>query len=745
MAEVAALRPGGGWCAEQDAPAHDAQAFVDTDNGESRLHLLVENLHCGGCLQRIEGALNALPGVIAARASLSERRVDIRFATDQVTAEKLVRTLLSIGYRAVPFAPERLRTSSAREDRALLRALAVAGFAAANVMLLSVAVWAGDGPGGMGPATRDFLHWVSALIALPAVAYAGQPFFRAAFAALKGGHLNMDVPISLAVLCAAAMSVYQTANGQTEVYFDAAVSLLFLLLIGRYLDRRARRQARSAAEQLSLLGASTARVLSADGRVDAVPLDQLRAGMRVIVAPGDRIPADGQVSQDASRVDCSLLTGETTPEDAGPGSAVYAGALNCEGSLQITVKAAGEGTLLAEIARLVRAAEQSRSRYVRLADRLAAIYAPAVHIVAAATFAGWLALGAGWEAALLNAIAVLVITCPCALGLAVPAVQVVATGRLLRAGVLVKSGDALERLAEIDRVVFDKTGTLTLGRPELANGDAIAAADLHLAAALAAASRHPLARALAHAAGVDSPHAGVREEPGMGLCAQVDGAEVRLGNRAWCAVPSEADETGTGPELWLVRAGEPPVRFLFDDALKADARQTLDALRKSGLDSALLSGDRQAVVARIANEAGLTAWRAGQRPADKAARLQTLKRAGHRVLMVGDGLNDAPALATAHVSMAPASGADISRAAADFVFQGDRLSPVIEAWRVARSARRLALQNFAVALGYNAVAVPLAMAGQVTPLFAAVAMSASSLLVIANALRLWWKTGILAP
>jgi Cu2+-exporting ATPase len=392
---------------------------------------------------------------------------------------------------------------------------------------------------------------------------------------------------------------------------------------------------------------------------------------------------------------------------------------------------------LAEIARLMSAAEQARGRYVRLADRAARFYAPAVHILGLVTFLGWFFAGQGWEAALTVAIAVLIITCPCALALAVPAVQVAATGRLFGKGVLVKAADGLERLAEVDTIVFDKTGTLTLGEPALARNQHVGDATLARAANLAAASRHPYARAVvraAEAAGLRiAPTADVREVAGFGLeRTGPDGTE-RLGSGAWCgAVAPDGEEAA----VWY-RAGDgTPVALHFEDRLRSDAADIIQRLHEAGFYTELLSGDRLSAVETAAIQSGIGRWTAGVLPAQKIARLDALKAAGRKVLMIGDGLNDAPALAAAHASLSLSSAADISQTAADAVFQGERLAPVLEALAVARAARRMALQNFAIAIGYNMVFVPLAMAGLVTPLLAAIAMSASSIAVTANAVRL---------
>jgi len=721
---------------EEEAKALAAAAVDAVESlpgGRRRLVLVIENLACAACVPKIERALAPLPGLIEGRVNLTTRRLRLTWQEGAVALPDLLAPVLKLGYGLAPFQPGRAEALDAAERNLLLRCLAVAGFAAGNVMLLSVSVWAGLW-GEMGGATRDLLHWLSALIALPAVVYAGRPFFRSAMTALTAGRLNMDVPISLAVVLAAAMSLFETMRGGEEAYFDAAVTLLFFLLIGRLLDRMMRGRARSAAENLMALKVDSALVLLPDGDRERRAASRLLPGDRLLVAAGERLPADGRVAAGRSSLDVSAITGESLPETAGPGSRVHAGTVNLDGSLEVEVTAAGEDTLLAEVLRLVETAEQGRARYVRLADRAASVYAPAVHLLALGTFALGLVLALPWQAALMNAIAVLIVTCPCALGLAVPAVQVAAVGRLLRVGVLVKSGDALERLAEVDRVVLDKTGTLTLGRPSLLNGDEVAPGDLRLAAGLAVASRHPLATALVRAAGpVALLPAAVQELPGAGLLAHLPEGEVRLGSAEHVGVIDVLP--GTDSRLWLRRPDGDLVCFRFEDALRPDAAQALQALRAQGLSLEILSGDRPQVVEAVAERLGVADWRAGVDPTRKTAHLQALARAGHKVAMIGDGLNDAPALAAAYASLSPAEASQASQVAADMVIQGERLGPVAEAVRLARRARRLVLQNFAIAIGYNLVAVPLAMAGEITPLLAAIFMSCSSLVVTANALR----------
>jgi len=736
MVEVSAFDPS---TARNDTPAFrdfdHAYRAIDAGEGTSAVHLLVEGVHCANCIARIEKTLSAREDVVEARVNFSTRRLYVRWRGGQERAGEIVKTVEALGYGAIPFDPQVLARQGMAESATLLRAMGVSGFAAANVMLLSVSVWAGLWS-DMDAVTRDLLHWISALIALPAIAYAGRPFFKSALAVLRAGRTNMDVPISLAVLLAASVSLIETIDGGTHAYFDASITLVFFLLIGRYLDHRARAEARRSAERLLLLRATSAAMEMPDGSVTYVPVDQLDPGMVVRVTPGERFPVDGEILRGETDIDSSLVTGESLPGRGLPGTSVFAGTMNLSASVSVRVSKIGDDTLLGEIARLVEVAEQGRANFVRFADRIAGWYAPLVHALAAGTFAGWLVLGnAGWQVALLYAVAVLIITCPCALGLAIPVVQVVASGRLLKRGILLRTGDALERLANVDTIVFDKTGTLTRGQPDWVNRDDVAGEYRDIAAVLASASNHPLSRAIQRAEGVRTPAEDSHEVAGCGVTATLEGASWRLGRRDWCGAVDQP-VLSEGPEIWLSRDGVPVAGFAFADAPREDAAATIASLKAMGYAVELLSGDRNDVVEVIGSQLGIETRRGSCSPVEKVARLRVLEADGRYVLMVGDGLNDAPALAAAHVSMSPSTAADISQVQADLVFQGDGLNPVLVALETGRRATALTRQNVAMAILYNAIAVPFAMAGFVTPLVAAVAMSSSSLLVTLNALRL---------
>lgn len=721
-------------------PHHQGERSAPQDT-TARTVLAIENMNCGGCMRKIERVLEDTAGIEKVRANLSAKRVTIEFDPARTGTETLIETLAKAGFRAADLAHNDLDDQK-RDDRDLLRRLAVAGFAAMNIMLLSVSVWAGLAS-DMDAEMRSLFHWLSALIALPTVAYSGQPFFKSAITALKAWRLNMDVPISLALLLASGMSLAQTIRGTEQVYFDASVSLTFFLLIGRYLDQSLRSRAKGAAQNLLGMKSGWATVLADDGSSERMPARAILPGMRILVSAGERIPADGRITSGTTDLDEQLITGETVPRTASKEATVYAGTVSLTAPIEIEATAADDDTLLAEIGRLMETAEQNKGRYVRLADKAAALYAPLVHALGLITFLAWVMLGAGWEAALITAISVLIITCPCALALAVPAVQVAATSRLFNRGVIMTAADGLERLSEIDTIVFDKTGTLTRGEPELTNGAEISNDTLTAAVRLAAASRHPYARALVGEAAKRGlaihPADNVSETPGSGLSVGDDnGSQERLGSDVWCGINRSAEigDDAQQASLWYRPANGTPVAFHFVDKLRNDASETIAKAKAAGINVVLLSGDRTAAVKSAAVAAGITEWHAEQRPDQKIEQLERLKSNGHVVLMVGDGLNDAPALATAHASLSPSSAAEVSQIASDGIIQGQRLSPIIDTLAVARRTRRMSLQNFAIAAGYNAICIPLAMAGFVTPLIAAIAMSASSILVTSNAMRL---------
>ncbi len=683
------------------------------------LHL--PDINCAGCIASVETALATLPGVYDARVNLSRKQVLVQGAA--LDAAELIEGLAAVGHRAQTL-DEGLLAGESDEMRGLVLRTGVAGFAMMNVMLLSVAVWS-----GAADATERLFHLISAAIALPAVVYSARPFFNSALGALRHGRLNMDVPISLAILLAAIVSLIGALQGSNRhSWFDASLALTFFLLIGRTLDHAGRSAARSAAAELAALNVPQAVLLAADQQ-SVVRADRLCAGDMILVRPGDRLPADGTVVDGLSDIDRSALTGESVTFSVTKGAPVSAGEVNLSGPLRVRVLRAGNDTTLSQLAELVATAEMQRSRFKGLADRAARAYAPLVHIMGIGAFAVWWHLtGDIWHATDV-AIAVLVITCPCALGLAIPAVSVVATGRLFRKGLLVKSRTALERLAEIDLVAFDKTGTLTTGEASLEG--TYDNADLALALTLAATSAHPYSKALVAAAKarkiapVDASD--IVEQPGLGIEAAFAGRKIRLGRPSWIGI--EGDGVG------LDKGDGNTVLFAFREEVRADAASAIAQLRQSGLAVALLSGDSEEPCRRVARNLKFDAVECTLAPDGKAAWVRAQQSAGRRVLMVGDGLNDTGALSVAHASAAIGSGLDAARAASDVVLLTAELTKLADLLRVSRAGVRRMRQNIWFSAVYNIIAVPIALAGLATPFLAAIAMSTSSVTVSLNALR----------
>ena len=706
------------------------------ERGANVLQLAVGNLRCGGCVATIEQALHARADVAAARVNLTLRQLMVTLSRTDTDPAPIVAALAALGFPAVPVdasAASAMAIDEGHGDRVaknLIRALAVAGFGAMNIMVLSVGNWS-----GAEGATRSTFNWVSAAIALPVVAYAGQPFFASAWRALRAGRVNMDVPIALAVILTLLLSLVETIGGGEHVFFDAAVTLLFLLLAGRTLDHLMRDRARSAITSLARLAPRGASVRQPDGNFVWTPIDKVVPGAVLAIGPGERVPVDCCIIEGVTDIDRALVTGESDPVVARVGDDLAAGTRNLTGAVAARALRPAADSFLAQIITMQAAAEASRGRYVRIADRAAQIYAPTVHIAASATFIGWLiATDGDWRRSLFVAISVLIITCPCALGLAVPVAHVVAAGRLLRMGVLVRDGSALERLAEIDSAVFDKTGTLTTGTPAVSS-DLLSEAERAGARLLASASRHPVARAIARH--LDGPLGTITDSvelPGLGVEGRVEGRTARLGRADWVGEIATVPAGMSGPVFGF--AASQGVAFAVAESLRPGALHAVSVLQASGIDVAILSGDGRSRVNQVAADLGIAEAAHDATPAGKIAWLEKQRGAGHKTLMVGDGLNDAPALAAAHVSMAPADASDAGRTAADFIILRDSLGAVPEAWRTSRATARIVRQNFIAAFGYNIIAVPLAVVGLVTPLIAAIAMSASSILVIANAMRL---------
>jgi len=712
---------------EQESPFSDLDVFVQKSGKTQHLELHVSGAKCAGCLGKIEKAVGGLDGVSEARLNLSTGKFNVTWK-GPLSASQIAETVSGLGYGVSAAAETDADEVQRREERELLLAMGVAAFAAANIMLLSVSVWAGAGE--MGTNTKQIMHAISGVIALPAVAFSGRPFFRSAWSVLKRGRANMDVPISLAIILACTVSIVETIRGGEHAYFDAAAMLIFFLLIGRFLEARVRRRACSAANDLAGMSNRAVTRIDCDGNAIKVNPGVVAPGDTILLAQGERAVVDMALTDEVCELDESLVTGESAPHVVSKGMRIYAGAVNLSGAVRAKALARASDSLLADIGRMLEAGEQRRSAYRRIADKAVALYVPFVHSAAALTFIGWILAGASFREAILIAVSTLIITCPCALALAAPVAHVVAAGKLFQLGIFLKSGDALERVASADTIVLDKTGTLSLGVPQLSEETTDSAiAD---AALLARASRHPLSRAIAEAAGPSAVAENVREIPGCGLEATIDGNLWRLGSARWLGIDRGSKHSRS---LFLQRGDETPVALDFTDRLIPGTDEAIQSLEKAGYQVEILSGDTEERVAEVAHELGISRYTSAASPRDKADYLEALRESGRKVLMVGDGLNDAGALSLAHASVTPGTAVDVSQSASDAVYSGGIAAlPVL--LKLSRRTRAVMLQNFSFAAAYNLVAIPIAVTGHATPLVAALAMSFSSVAVSLNAIRL---------
>lgn len=709
------------------------QSFVTSDAHAREASLILENISCAACLWLNERHLQQLPGVLSAHVNYATQRARVRWDDDRIRLSDILFEIQKLGYNAHPFSAAARDELRKQERRADLRRIAVAAICAAQLMMLAVGLYAGAAY-GIEPATRQLMRWVSALLAVPVMAYAAWPFYRSAWYALRNRHVNMDVPVVLATVIAFAGSVWNTLRDSGTVYFDTLSMFVLFLLATRFFERSAREKSVQASENLLQLSPAVATRVSGQ-QSETVAAAALREDDVIVIAAGAATPADGVIISGASEFDESVVTGESRPVARASGDAVIAGSVNISSPVHVRVSAVGEATVLAGVVRLLDRAQVERPVTVELADRVAAWFVGGLLIFAAlVTLAWWVWAPARSFEVLL---AVLVITCPCALALAAPAAYAAAGSALLGQGVLLTRGRALEKLAEIDHVVLDKTGTLTEGQPMLTRVDAIdmdRAEVVRFAAALEMDVRHPYARALLHEVDATAlPHVTDAEYvPGQGVSGRIEGRRYFLGRGAdLAAAPSGAESV-----IGLYAEDRLRARLYFADALRADAHRLIESLRGRGLDVTIASGDQREVVAHVAMKLGVKDARGELSPADKLALLRDLQKTGKTVLMVGDGINDAAILAGADVSVAAGNATDIARAASDIVLLSRRVSMIDTMIATAQRTRAIVRQNFIWAIVYNVVMLPLAALGMVAPWLAALGMSSSSFIVVMNALRL---------
>lgn len=726
----------------------DISDFVQENHeGYFYSYLLVKGLYCGACVWLIESILRKDPNVKTARINMSNKRLYLVWYGHKTYGNQLIEKINKIGYKLIPYDADELKKEEDQYGKDLIKALAVAGFAAGNVMLASVAIWSSEQK-IMGLATHSFLYWVSSIIALPAIIYSGRIFFKSALKSLKSGASNMDVAICVAIIITTIFSIYEIINQAEHAYFDSAIMLIFFLLIGRYLEFIVRRKALSISDDFSLLSAKSAIILDKNGKNKIIAAKNIKKDMVLNVAMGDKIAADGIVIEGESEVDTKIIDGESNLKKISKNSEVFGGTINCGPAIQVKVTKSQKNSLLGKINDLVKNLENEKGQFTKIADRISRYYTPIVHTLALTTFIYWyFFFDDNFSLALLKSVAVLIITCPCALALAVPIVLVVTNSRLLKRGIIVKSGLALEKLKDVDSIIFDKTGTLTLGKPSLKSAKLIKNGQeqkieqehhlFQLASAIASKSNHPLAQSLSKYLDKNFDNLkNITEIAGNGLKAQFDDSLIKLGKKEFCLNKNDnyLVQDRENPQIFLKFQDEIVV-FDFADQLKDDAKKVIKLLKSLKKEIILLSGDKKAVVEKIASDLQIKKFYYEKDPIAKTDIVKDLKNKGKNILMCGDGINDAPSLMLSDVSVSFSKASDIARNVADIIIRSDNLQPVYDVLKVGKRSNKIIKENFAISFLYNFIAVPFAFLGYVTPFIAALSMSLSSIVVMLNSIK----------
>ncbi|MEN8170647.1 MAG: heavy metal translocating P-type ATPase [Pseudomonadota bacterium] len=731
------------------------EEFVRELGEEREIHLLVEGIHCAACVWLIERGLGTMPGIIRAQVNLANKRLLLRWDNRQTKLSDIIKRLSDIGYAAVPFDPEAAEGTIKRQNRALLFRMAVAGFAMMNLMWISIALYTGADTADGGQ-FRSMFHWIGFALASLTLFYSGSIFLKGAWAGLRHRHLTMDLPIAIGATSTYLYSTYVTISGSEvgEVYFDTVVNFIFVILVGRFLEAMSKRHAVAASQRLMDLQPRIATLLIEEGE-KIVPIRSIKPDDTVLVRAGDKVPVDGIVVEGQSNIDESMLSGESEPVHKQSGDKVSAGTVNLYSALTLHVTGTLRNTSLGRIIALVEEAQASKAPIQCMADRIVPWFVMATLLLATVTFLIW--VGSGFELALMAATSVLIITCPCAFGLATPMAIAVAAGQGARNGILVKNGEVLETLSRVSHFVFDKTGTLTTGSMQLQQVVSVDGEDedelLRLAAIVERYSEHSIAQAIVKAAEQqqlncsNSKPEKFKSLPGHGVKAMIEGRRITLGTIAWLqqneikinqGLTEQAQqlEEKANSCIHMAVDGRHLALLAIADQLRPDAQQLITGLRKAGIRMTLLSGDRRRVAEAVAEQLGGMEVIAEVLPQDKDQVIADLQAKGEWVAMVGDGVNDAPALIRANIGIAVGSGTDVSMESADIVLMQDELDKVRLATLLSRRTLRTIRQNIGLSLSYNVIMVPLAMAAFITPLFAAIAMPISSLLVIGNAARI---------
>lgn len=732
-----------------DEPEIQARFVTNLEEDRREAALILEGVTCAACVWMNETHLKTLPGVIDIQANFTTRRLRVRWDNAQIQLSEILNAIHNIGYKAHPYDPQQHQLIMDRERQTLLKRLGVAGVLGMQVMMIAITLYTGQFDANDGH-FETFFRWLSLILTLPVVLYSARAFFDPALRDLKQKRLGMDVPVSLGILIAFLGSVFATIKGHGEVYYDSVCMFSFFLLTARYLELLARKRATETSESLILMTPATAIRLDGDSQ-QTVPVARLKKHDTVLVKPGDTVPADGRILTGQSTLDESLLSGESLPVTRHVGDPVIGGSINIDSPLTVDVEHVGKDSLLARITDLMAQSQAEKPRITIAADHVARWFVPIILLLAFVIgFTGWMQGNADWFERVL---ALLVVTCPCALSLATPVALTVATDTLMKLGLISTRGHAIETLARANRIVFDKTGTLTEGTLTLHDQILYQATRseedcLQLAAALEAQSEHPIAQAILSAAEnlpVLTAHSLVNT-PGAGIVGTIDDQRYVIGTQQHVLAHStidvaklqqiQGDLPAAVTPLYLASESELLAVFCLRDQLREAAAQVIPALQQAGHKVAILSGDTHTNAIALAHQLGIQDVHAPCRPEEKLAQLKRWQEAGDVVAMVGDGVNDAPTLAGAQVSVAMGSGAQIARATADLILLSNRLSTLAQAIHVAKRSLSIVKQNLSWAILYNLIALPLAAMGYIAPWMAAIGMSLSSLLVVGNALRI---------
>ena len=724
-----------------DHPSVQLQFVHNQSEHIKQVSLIIEGIVCAACIWLNEQYLRQLPGIVNVNINYSTHRANVEWDESRIKLSQILEAISNIGYLAHPYDPATQQQVYENQRKLLIRQIGIAGLFGMQIMIFAVALYGGDW-WGISDSFRSFFRWLSLMLTTPVLLFSAQPFFKGAWLDFKHKRAGMDVPVSLGLTLAFGASCYNTWTGESDVYFESVAMFVFLLLSVRLFELSARKKAAEKIESLTDLSPTMTNRIAADGSIEVVPTVELSLQDRFVVKPGEIIPTDGVLLTEQALVDEALLTGEQHAVQKSAGDILIGGSYNLQQPIQLQVHHLGQDTVLSGIKRLIEQAQGFKPEVAMLADRVASIFVGVLLVLVAIAGIYW------WQEdpsrVLQVLVSTLVVTCPCALSLATPASLTAAIGSLTRDGMLVSRSRALEIMPTIDTVIFDKTGTLTTGiltlQQQLNFLQQDSQKNLQIAHSLELHSEHPVAHALVSEDLKTLPVENLKNIAGKGLQGVIDGETYFIGNEGYineiAKIPGDQVFGNDVQVVHLASQGQWLASFSFSDPLKQDAMQTIQLMRQRGIDVRILSGDRKAYVEAIANQLGILHFDAEQLPDDKLSKVKQLQAMGHKVAMVGDGINDAPVLAAADLSISLSLGTDLARAASDLIINGGQLAPIVDAMSITAKMMRIIRQNFSWAIAYNLIAVPFAMAGLVQPWLAAIGMSLSSLIVVLNALRL---------